>query len=800
MKESRKKWNKIWRLFDRDKILRTYMDGIIFIGNPPMNPSGYGKQLALLQKYLKGRYEMAHICDYGYKGPSFFYNGVKVYGVSEYPGTIDTKYISNCIQNFIESKPIDKWLVVGLGNLYNRGILESFPSLLLAPVETEDLNEHELHSLASSIPVAISEFGKSAMEKHGIECLFKVPHAVDVSLMPTETSVALRSAKDWPFDSTKYFVAGFFGDFSPRKSPKLVEQLWQQFSVNKPDVRLWIHHSNHIDMDKETFATLSSLPNVFVTTTKEGWDDKTLLRKLKSLDCLLHPSNREAFGVFQAEAQCVGTPVVSCASGPAIEVNMHPSLVSPEMDVGMLEERLNFVYNAWSKRDFTINAEIQNKALKQFSPEKSFAGIFDALNYCFQTYYPPIKHSVARKAKHVCIMSTWDTDCGIATYTHMLASELHKHFKVTILAEGAKKRDYQPFGDVIHCWNRRYPSAGSVKGVLDALNPDVLLIQHETSLFKMQADLMEGLYDIDAKIAVTLHTPDFSNNEVALVSSHADLTILHNKGLAERMNGSLPNAVQHIPHGVKQIEVQPNRRDTNVPDGIPLLFNFGFCSPTKGVLEFIRACKLLKSGELLDSEGEPLTTTHFEVVIYASKSNPDYYDRCLEEASSCPGLTISNDILPEEGIDFWAVNSDFIVFPYSPSGHPYQVNSTSGALMRVLSAGKPIIATDEGRLRDVVGGIHGWKSGMGSVESLALSIRDAVNKFNFKKKIYHEMSDNVLELSRKNSWTRVAEMHAKSFKELTGLHHYRTQTLVLKPQARKHEPPLFGENDGGEEE
>jgi len=138
------------------------MDGIIFVGNPPMYPSGYGKQLALIQKHLAGKYFMAHICDFGYDGPAFEYNGVTVYGVAEHPGVLTTKHIDKCISNFLGAHPIDKWIIIGLGNLYNRGILENYPSLLLSVVETSELTSNELHSISTSIPVAISSFGQES--------------------------------------------------------------------------------------------------------------------------------------------------------------------------------------------------------------------------------------------------------------------------------------------------------------------------------------------------------------------------------------------------------------------------------------------------------------------------------------------------------------------------------------------------------------------------------------------------------------------------------------------------------------
>lgn len=776
------------------------MDGIIFVGNPPMQPSGYGKQLALLQKHLSGQYEMAHICDFGYKGPSFTLNGVKVYGVAEYPGVLTTKHIDKCIENFLSSKPIDRWLIIGLGNLYNRGILENYPSLLLSVVETEHLNDGELHAISTSIPIAISRFGQNVIQNHGIECGHVAPHAVDMDTIPKASSASLRAKKDWPFASTKLFVAGFFGDLSMRKNPYKVFQLWDRFSQGKSDVRLWVHHSNHTDCENKALVEFSQMHNTHITTTDEGWDDHEMMRKLKTLDCLLHPSSREGFGIFQAEAQCVGTPVIAYDEGPAKEVIVEPQLLSPSDDVEELLARLEFVYKSWSAKNFSLNDKIQKRALSIFKPEYAFSELNSALDLAFTQFYPEAKYSKQRRLKHVCIVSTWGIDCGIATYTKMLVDNM-KGCKVTILAEGSVGKS-ERYGEVevIYCWDRNFPSEGNLKGVIDAIQPDVVHLQHETSLMKYQEGLYESLYDIDAKIVATLHTPDFTNPHINTISSQADLVILHNEPLSRNINGSLPNAVQHIPHGSYAIPAAAyDRSQTGVPQGIPLIFNYGFCSPTKGVLELVRAVKMLKEGKLLDGEGNPITTTHFEVVIYAGKDNKEYFARCAKEASGLDGLILTDEILPEEGIDYWANVSDFIVFPYSPSSHPFQVNSTSGAVMRVLSAGKPIIATDEGRLRDIIGGVHGWKCAMGSIESLAYTIHKAVEQFNYNKRAYQEMSQNVLALHHANSWGKVAEKHVSTYRKICRLGHWRTKNPVFTPTKKSAEVQLLLDDVGEEE-
>lgn len=781
------------------------MDGIIFFGNAPILPTGYAKQLKHLQTFLQGKYAMAHICDWGYEGPPFEYNGVKVYGVSEHPGVVTSQHIQECVQNFLEESNVDRWCIVALGNMSKYSVLAGFPTIGLCPVETRELTASEFEGISSVSPVGLNNYGINTMQKNGFVDVYKkpIPHVVDFDDLPSKSSIALRSTTKWPFDSTNVFVTGFFGDLTSRKRPDLATLAWTKFSKGKDDVRLWVHHANHVSMDNFELGRLSAL-GAHITNTNHGWSDKRMMQTLKSIDCLLHPSDVEAFGVLQIEAQAVGTPVVSLAS--EINYNLYPSLVVPRVTgnnriVDEIVSRLEFLYSMWKNKDYEVNTSVGTAAASEFSFEWGFKDLQNMIEFHLAQFFPPIAESNPRRMKHLCLVTTWEQDCGIATYSKMLVDQLKDKYQITILAETNgnfhAEATMKDGVKVIDCWNRHFSSGGSLKGVIDALNPDVVHIQHESNLYKMQTDLLEHIYDTGAKIVTTLHTPDFNNQAVVEFASQSDLVLVHNEPLARSVNGSIPAPLQYIPHGVQEFTTTHSREESGVPSSIPLLFNYGFCSPTKGVLEFIQACKMLKENQLLDSNGDILTTTHFEVVIYAGvkPGQNAYFERCLSEAKGVDGLTISNQVLSEETIDFWASICDYSVFPYSPSGHPFRINSTSGALMRVLHGGKPIIASDEGRLRDVIGGVHGFKSSKGSPESLALTIYHAINQFNFNKKGYNAMSDSVKELANAYAWPKVAETHRGAYAKLCNLHHFRTKTLIEKPISKTENVPLFLEHD-----
>ena len=72
------------------------MDGVVLLGNAPMLKTGYSTQLYMMGQFLKEQgFAVAHVCDYGYAGNMFVFDGVEVYGCDEYPGTLTSTTLKN---------------------------------------------------------------------------------------------------------------------------------------------------------------------------------------------------------------------------------------------------------------------------------------------------------------------------------------------------------------------------------------------------------------------------------------------------------------------------------------------------------------------------------------------------------------------------------------------------------------------------------------------------------------------------------------------------------------------------------
>ena len=751
-----------------------FMEGVVLVGNAPMLKTGYGIQLRLLGEHLaRTGFKVAHICDFGYSGHMFDLDGVEVYGTEQ----LDSDIIRRHIRDWKARHRITKSCVVGLGNIHNwQGVLPG-GSLLMFPVDGDGLKPEDEFALEEHVVAGLTRHGCAVLESEVL-----MPHGYDPVLVPSKSRRALRASPTFAAASGRFLV-GFMGDMTIRKAPQQNLTAFARFSQDKDDVALWLQSSKHAQAEAVGRYLHALRCPVLATSEYDASRGLTSPEQgeiLGALDVLLHASSQEGFGVYQIEAQACGTPVITSGFSSTKGLNAWSDLEVPEAgkrhangttygipDTEAIVQRLEALYAEWKA------GKPRDTGTKAWAEGHSFSTIFE------QNLLPAIRQHInksqakgslmvfpPRKTRRVAFLSTWGTKCGIATYTAMLASEISKRAEVFVLAEATAEH---PIGDydfdgpvkVVYCWDRRFDYSASLGQALSQVDADVVHVQHEWALFGRFRDFWAPLRDAPSKTVFTYHTPDFDDkNEGALSqllahSSFIDAAITHNQSVAQKIVGKIMPPVAYIPHGVAAKTPSMERNRFGVPEGVPLLLNYGFASESKGTLDLIRAVGLARG-----------RCPYFEVVIYAGAhpkwEEGGYMEECIKAAEGIPGLTLLQEFLPEENLDAIADASDFLVFPYA--GHlGHELTSTSGAVMRVLGSAKPLIMTDEGRLRDFIGGVHGFKCSMRNPESLSQAIIAAVNSFQQDKANYDRMASAVRNFAQARAWPEVAAMHMDAY-------------------------------------
>jgi len=800
--------------------------GFALIGNPPFMPTGYGTQCRLMADYLiSDGYDVCHISDWNYSGPVMDYRGIAVYPVSEHPGTLNSDDLSAKISHFCAERDLDDIVCIFLGDIWKWNGLGAFPpnSLIICPVDGDALMPREVMELGSFRHVAaMSQHGADVIQEHtGMKPLL-LPHGFDPELLEVVEGQSMRAIRSrWAELHSKSrvrlprgdaaFVVGFFGDMSIRKEPEINLGAFRRFVEGLPveereNVKLFLkskpEHSQGQDLsiykrvgipDSMVLTIPESLSKLGLTTTQMG-------RLLKGADVLLHCSSQEGFGIFQIEAQALGTPVINTNFGPMAALNACEDLiVAPvsyrtsngvnygQADLEAIAQKLRLLYDEWKDDEegrvlWRSRQQVVSDWAQHWSYDEVYAShIRPALESVVEGLKEP--RITIRKPNptvaHICFISTYDTDCGIATYTRMLSHALiDAGFRVSVLAETTPEHpvseeieEDSKGVEIYRCWARNAPQWALAEEILQKITPDIVHAQHEWTMVGHAAPALRSLLaSASGGRVITWHTPDFPANQRALsefmqFDSICDLHVLHNRSKVPIVASQCMNGVTHIDHGIPKMETNPQARSTiGVAERAPMIFTYGFLSGGKGVHTLLKAA-------VLAAEEAP----YFELVAYGG-AHPEYptHPQLLEECHAIAALSkqvhFIPELLSEEDLDLHCQATDYLAFPYEGellTGSA--IMSSSGAVFRTLAAGKPVIVSDEGRLRDLIGGVHGWKVAQGDVVSLKDAIVDAVFTKVKNPSKYEDMRIAVLSLADRLSWDKIATRHARAYEKACSL-------------------------------
>ncbi len=808
--------------YTTDTLGRCVKVGFALIGNPPFFPTGYGTQCRLLgESLVSDGFDVCHISDWNYSGPIMDYKGISVYPVSEAPGTIHSDDVKEKISHFCAERDLDDIVCIFLGDIWKWNHLGSFlpNSLIICPVDGSALHPKEVMAVSSFKHVAsMSEHGSAVIDEHtGLKPLY-FPHGYDPEIQSSVEDLSVRAIRSrWvdlhsmspnpPSKGDDLFIVGFFGDMSVRKEPEINLLGFRKFVEMLPPeerglIRLYLKSKpDHVQGQDLNVYQQVGIPKRLVLTVPEsasnlGLSTVQMGRLLKGVDVLLHCSSQEGFGIFQIEAQAVGTPIINTGFGPMSSLNACSDLIIPPTtfrEVGSVKygqvspdevaNRLMLLYEEW-KDELVWRSRMQ--MVKDWASDWSYERVYkNTLSPQIQEIVQDLKAPRIRMREpinsiaHICFISTYDTDCGIATYTRMLSHALiDAGYRVSVLAEVTSER---PASDeievdekgveVYRCWLRTAPAWVMAEEILAKIKPDILHAQHEWTMIGESAPALRNLLSAsDAGRIITWHTPDFPINQRAMsefmhFDSICDLHILHNRSKVPIVASQCVNGVTHIDHGILKMKQIIGARETiGVASRAPLIFTYGFLSGGKGVHTLLKAA--------VEAVNE---APYFELVAYGGAhpqypTHPELLRECHELANMSDQIHFIPELLSEEDIDLHCQAADYLAFPYEGelvTGSA--ISSSSGAVFRVLGSGKPVIVSDEGRLRDLVGGVHGWKAAQGDTQTLKTAIIDAVNTRIKDTSRYEEMAFNVRKLAADLSWDKIASRHAKAYHKVGSL-------------------------------
>jgi glycosyltransferase involved in cell wall biosynthesis len=214
---------------------------------------------------------------------------------------------------------------------------------------------------------------------------------------------------------------------------------------------------------------------------------------------------------------------------------------------------------------------------------------------------------------HTGWVSTWNTSCGIASYSAYLVGNMPG--EVTLFAARTEQPAQLDGPEVVRCWTAG--EADSLDELSDSIEErqiDALVVQFNYSFFNIETfgHFLKGQLDTGRRVVLMMHStsdpvhvmPHQRLEKIRTSLARCHRILVHGPGDLNRLKelGLIEN-VTLFPHGVREyspsltVRPPPLISPPPAPDDCFTLASYGFFLPHKGLLELIEAVSLLnKSG------------------------------------------------------------------------------------------------------------------------------------------------------------------------------------------------------------
>ncbi len=356
----------------------------------------------------------------------------------------------------------------------------------------------------------------------------------------------------------------------------------------------------------------------------------------------------------------------------------------------------------------------------------------DAIKCIEQNLIPGIE------SDKIVIASTWNISCGIATYTKYLFDNLNKvapnSFVINPINKGVLKH--------------------SIKGGLTHL-------QHEFGI-------IPKLPKMKGRLIITWHTVSISKNMARTIKKiESDYNVVAHIVHSEcaRHDISTSKDIWTVPHGstlIPEMKKEDARRLLGINIDMPIGFVFGFQSSDKNYQRLISAAKntgihlIISGASHHDTNSVIIPNDDKNVTVVACHNVTGLGAASLVIIPNDKNVTFINRFLTEEEVNLYASASDMLLFDYTTKDH----YSVSGAMHRIIGAGRPVICSDIRHFNDVR---HNYdclkfKSQSKLEECIRRVLQDS-----------KRLSLAAREYAEKTSWEKIAKCHIEIYKKYSNI-------------------------------
>ena len=319
--------------------------------------------------------------------------------------------------------------------------------------------------------------------------------------------------------------------------------------------------------------------------------------------------------------------------------------------------------------------------------------------------------------RRMAILTTWNTQCGIAEHAAYLAAALEDFgWEVVILGNelppsGPTRLAVEMNVPCVRVWRwDNVAWVGSeadqprIRDALTRLAPDVLLIQHHTGFLggDAYAAIIRTAGELNVPVLLEMHNArELARSDGAGPLAAADVTLIaHDVEEAELLRASHRARITTIPLPIR-VSAAASAGDARHPSpapgqGGPLIGGFGFLRPHKGVKKAIQVVAALKPAH----PGIRYVGYH---AGYQTEESVRYLQECRAEAARlgvAEAVTIDTAFHDIDEVVRRLREVDVVLLPYEPS-----FEGASASANIAVAAGRPTVTSSSrifNPLREVV--------------------------------------------------------------------------------------------------
>ncbi len=300
----------------------------------------------------------------------------------------------------------------------------------------------------------------------------------------------------------------------------------------------------------------------------------------------------------------------------------------------------------------------------------------------------------------VCIVSTYPPiECGIATYTSYLTSELKKYVdNIYIISEYSAKGE-----NVFGIYDSNEPDlAHKIFQVINKIHPEVVHIQHEFGLYGMHkgVNVIPLIYKLKlakTPVVVTMHTiyDHFTYDNKIITEAiirASDAIIVHENYQKESILKNIAqfNHIFTIPHGVRKVSFIKNAKEIiekellkkeSLKDKKAILL-MGFFRPSKNFEQIIKLFPKIKKKVkncVLIVAGDARIGENLEYL--------SYLEELIKASEAKDSIIYIKGHFDQKRYDQIVCCADVAVLPY-------KITAQSGVMAHFLAYSIPLVTSD----------------------------------------------------------------------------------------------------------